>query len=244
VVSSINPNNIWLAESSHGSFVHYLRQNNILAHSDGELYEVFDVEYDYDLHHAFMGYFKQENRLVEYKKLLAQQEYIYPINYVKAHFLENHDQPRIHDLTKDQDKTLNWLAFSFFAKGMAFVYAGQECLATKFVDQFEACPIQWNPQPQVVELITKLKTIKQWPELLEADQYQIDLCDNEVLMLYYRTGEEVVAGIFNVGLQSGYLSCDLPDGSYFNVLNREVVTIHNKQLLLGSDPMILIQNKE
>jgi glycosidase len=243
-VKQINPDHIWFAESIHGSFVRYLREHGIAAHSDGELYEVFDIEYDYDVHLAFLGYLQQHNHLVEYKRLIAQQEYIYPVSYVKAHFIENHDQQRIHHLTGGNlHKTINWLAFSFIAKGIAFVYAGQECLAQTFVNQFDSCPILWDSNPLVTNLIKQLKTIKQMDCILLADRYVVDVSDHEALVLYYYYGEQLLCGIFNVGQVNEVISLELPAGDYFDLLSQQSVTIMHHQYNLGSQPVILI-NKQ
>ena len=40
---------IWLAESVHASFVGYRRANGLSGLSDSELYEAFDLTYDYDI---------------------------------------------------------------------------------------------------------------------------------------------------------------------------------------------------
>ncbi|MEZ4641794.1 MAG: alpha-amylase family glycosyl hydrolase [Chloroflexota bacterium] len=49
-VAAVKPDVIWLAESVHASFVVGRRRNGLVAHSDGEVHEAFDLSaYDYDI---------------------------------------------------------------------------------------------------------------------------------------------------------------------------------------------------
>ena len=47
-VEKVHPGCIWLAESVHRSFVVFNRKQGITAATDNELYEAFDMEYEYD----------------------------------------------------------------------------------------------------------------------------------------------------------------------------------------------------
>ena len=56
-LSILNPNLLWVAESVHRSFIKYLRDLGYEASSDGEIYHVFDICYDYDIFDHFENYF-------------------------------------------------------------------------------------------------------------------------------------------------------------------------------------------
>ena len=82
-------------------FVKALRKEGVNAHSDCELYEAFDILYDYDVNEEFYNYFNGKGRLKDYINMLSLQESIYPNNYIKLRFLENHDQERAMKKIKD-----------------------------------------------------------------------------------------------------------------------------------------------
>ena len=65
-VSKINKNTIWLAESVHHSFLREIRKAGFIAHSDGELYEAFDICYDYDVNEEFIAYLDRRGTLESY----------------------------------------------------------------------------------------------------------------------------------------------------------------------------------
>ena len=48
-VAEINPDFIWLAESVDGGFINYIRSQGFEVHSDCEMYQAFDICYDYDV---------------------------------------------------------------------------------------------------------------------------------------------------------------------------------------------------
>ena len=86
-------------------------------------YQAFDLCYDYDVYPAFRAYLKGELPLSAYAAQLNMQEYIYPDNYVKLRFLENHDQARAKSLIMDERELRNWTAFCYFQKGATLLYA-------------------------------------------------------------------------------------------------------------------------
>ncbi|MBR6350126.1 MAG: alpha-amylase, partial [Lachnospiraceae bacterium] len=116
-VESVHPGCIWLAESVHPQFIIYMRSRGFTVHSDCEMYRAFDICYDYDVFDLLEGYLKGENSLKEYTDVINRQEYIYPGNYIKLRFIENHDRARAASLVSSVPALRNLLAFSFFQKG-------------------------------------------------------------------------------------------------------------------------------
>lgn len=55
-VEKVRPGCIWLSESVEPGFITYLRSQNLVAHTDSEVFEVFDIAYDYDIFGIFRGY--------------------------------------------------------------------------------------------------------------------------------------------------------------------------------------------
>ena len=52
-VEQVRPGCIWLSESVEPGFINYLRSQNLIAHTDSEVFEVFDIAYDYDIFGIF-----------------------------------------------------------------------------------------------------------------------------------------------------------------------------------------------
>ena len=139
--NAINQNLIWLSESIEPEFIKYLRSKGYVGHSDSEMYQVFDILYDYDVFPALRTYLLQDGDLKAYLRLVRTQEYIYPHDYLKIHFLENHDQQRIASIVKNDTILRNLTAWSFFQNGVGFIYGGQETKNVKTPSLFEKQPI-------------------------------------------------------------------------------------------------------
>lgn len=239
-ISEIYDNFIWLAESIHPMFIDMIRNAGFIAHSDCEVYQAFDCEYDYDIYEEYLGYFSGSNSLQEFKKALARQQSTYPKNFIKSRCLENHDQPRIHFLTQENKaKTTQWLAYSFFVKGITFIYGGQECYSPIFPNQFESAKIIWHIDEQYCQNIVKFKTIKNIPEIINHHSYYVDIADDEIIKLTYGYNDKKIIGLFNVGLQVGEYKIDLPDGAYINLCSDQIITVKNGNLTLINEPIII-----
>ena len=74
----INPDVIMFAESVHADFIKYIRDSGFDAHSDCELYQAFDLLYDYDIITKYDDYLNDHSCLNEWLKALAHQEKVYP----------------------------------------------------------------------------------------------------------------------------------------------------------------------
>ena len=125
-VAEINPDCVWLAETVHGSFNIFNRIQGHYAGTDSEMFTAFDMEYDYDIRDVFDRYLREEAPLSLWLEALNLQEAAYPDNYIKMRCLENHDQPRIASLVRDEKALRNLTAMLFFLKGSTLLYAGQE----------------------------------------------------------------------------------------------------------------------
>ena len=101
---------LWLAESVEPEFIMKAREEGVPMLSDGEIFQAFDVSYEYDVYQKFLGALTGENSLEEYARAVNRQEWIYPDNYVKLRFLENHDRARAHFLVPEEKALENWTA--------------------------------------------------------------------------------------------------------------------------------------
>jgi maltogenic amylase len=195
LINDANPDFIWLAESVEGSFILDLRKNGFAAHSDCEMYSAFDICYDYDVHNYFKGYLQGEISLKEYINRVAQQEYIYPDNYVKLRFLENHDQPRAAELIHDEEKLRIWTAYMLFQKGAALIYNGQEAVDDHLPNLFEADKVLWDGlNDDFAELIKRLTALKKETIMAEGN-YSIGVFDDkDVIVVTYERKKDKLIG--------------------------------------------------
>ncbi|MBP5163041.1 MAG: hypothetical protein ILP16_08710 [Spirochaetales bacterium] len=165
-VSVVNPSCFWLGETVHRSFITAARKEGLAIWTDSQMYDVFDAEYQYDIHEKFCACF--ENK-VPYKEALSfyldalnAQEFIYPENYIKLRFLENHDNRRFASFCPDEERRRQWLRFMFFQKGPMMIYAGQEFSCTHTPSLFEKEPFDRTGEdisPLIADLAAEKKTL-------------------------------------------------------------------------------------
>lgn len=232
-----NPESIFLSESVHGGFIRYIRNQGYKAISESEVYQVFDMAYDYDTHPYFEGYLKGEMPFRRYLEELEKQEEIYPDNYVKMRNLENHDFGRFAPMVKnDLDKINNWTALAFFSKGSTMVYAGQERLDNNRPSLFDKDLVNWDGT-DISPLISTLANIVK-DKAFSYGFYNIMITDQEVFVGEFEYLGKTVVGVFNVGLEEGTIKLDKPDGTYINEITNQEITIKDGALQLSKDPII------
>lgn len=141
-VLAVYPNNIWLAESTRLPFIEKHRVKRELVNTDNELYEVFDICYDYDIYGAWRATTANAIPIKSYLEMVRLQSTIYRKDFLKLRFLENHDQQRVsHIFRENRSKGLAWVAFNSFLKGCFLIHAGQETAQTKTSSLFDK---DWN----------------------------------------------------------------------------------------------------
>ena len=143
-VEKVNTDCIWLAETVHRGFGCFARRQGIYSALDYDEFEAFDIEYEYDVREAFDKYLRGEAVLSYYLDMLNFQEAIYPANYNKLRFLENHDQPRICSSVERECDLVNYTAFLYFLKGTTLIYAGQEFENSHLPSLFEREPVSYT----------------------------------------------------------------------------------------------------
>ncbi|ALV61716.1 Glycoside hydrolase 13 family enzyme, alpha-amylase [Thermococcus sp. 2319x1] len=171
-VAKINPNLIWLAETVHPSFVRWLRERGFRVHSDVEMHRVFDITYDYDGREMLERYLRGERSLSSYIDYLYVQDTLYPADYVKLRFLENHDLPRAAEIFRDELRLKNWTAFIFMLKGAVLIYAGQEYAIKNQPSLFEKDPIPWEKgDEEFSSFVKRLIEIKRSTDCNDQREY-------------------------------------------------------------------------
>ncbi len=237
-VEEVRPGCMWLAESLEPGFIKMLRKEGVPALSDGELFQAFDICYDYDIYNDYLGVVTGRVPLAKYLDRLNQQEVIYPENYIKLRFLENHDRARAVQLIPDERLRRNWLAFMFFERGTMLIYNGQEVSAKHTPSLFEKDPIDWSGGLDISEMIGALSKIKKDSCFAEG-AFEATEVRKDVVVAAYRMKDKVIYGIFSLGMDYGSIRIGLPDGEYKNCIDGESLQVFQGILETDGEPVII-----
>ena len=218
----VHPDTIWLAESVHAGFVEYRRRLGLSAVSDSELYSAFDLTYDYDIWPMFQSVVKGETPVKRLLEMYRFQHAIYPGNFIKMHYVENHDQPRIQQTASDSSQALAWTAFEAFNDGAWLIYAGQEAGEDHTPSLFERDLVRWNGYP-LQQYLTDLNKIKKHPCILTGSI--LFLSSEPVIQAAWRSDKCVLFGVFNVRGKVGKVDVGIPDGIYQDLLQGTLVSV-------------------
>ena len=223
-VEEVRPGCIWLSESVEPEFTVYNRARGFGSLSDAEIYQAFDISYDYDVYPDWVKFMTGRLPLARYVEKLNQQEAIYPENYVKMRFLENHDRPRARFCIPDPIARKNWTAFLYFQKGLTMLYNGQETENIHRPSLFEKDPVSWNTGSDISEDLRALAQIRRRP-LLREGAYSLRAEGEGFILGEYKEkepGKGRLLGVFSVKGAPGLVPVDAPDGIYPNLLGGEV----------------------
>lgn len=239
-VKEINEDFIWLAESVHPGFIKYIRDNGFLAQSDCEMYQAFDILYDYDIFDYFTDYLTKKGDLKSYLEAVKRQETTYPANYCKLRFLENHDQKRIASLVSSKEELIMWTAFIFFVKGAVMIYAGQEAINTHQPSLFDIDKVDWSEYKtnNLNELVIKLSSMKKDPIMSTGIFNIVDNNHKDLIIMTYENENKIRYGIFNVGLENIILNIEIEDSEYLNFVNSGKVIVNNHKIVVNNVPLI------
>jgi glycosidase len=240
-VEKINKDTFWLSESVHPQFIEYLRGEGFLAHSDAEMYQAFDMLYDYDVESFLKDYLTKKGDLKTYLRMVEAQGYIYPSTYVKAHFLENHDVTRIHKLVPNVLMLKHLTAWSFFQNGIGFLFAGQETLEKKLPSLFDKDTVSLAIKDHdFYAFIRKLIALKKRGEFAKVRKFNVNehpLQANLIEATLY-SPEGSIHGIFNLSKDRRDVYVQLKDGDYFDLISETYITIQ-KGILTIEQPLML-----
>lgn len=238
-VSQVNPECIWLSESVEPEFITYLRSEGLIAHSDSEVYQVFDICYDYDIYKIFRNYLSGKCPLSAYTERVNLQESIYPANYVKLRYLENHDQDRAASFITTKEALENWTAFVYFQKGMTLIYNGQETADANLPDLFNKDIVNWKTGLDLSLYMKKLYKIKKNP-ILTNSTYSIKAYDEEdIAVAVHETKEGKLTGIFSFKGNTAEVKVDLEDGNYVNLIDGEMIKVEAEKVYCIGKPIII-----
>ncbi|WP_018248643.1 alpha-amylase family glycosyl hydrolase [Orenia marismortui] len=234
---------IWLAESIEPDFLKALRKNGFVGLSDSEVYQAFDVSYDYDTFLYFKKYMEGKISFGQYIDKVKAQEYIYPDNYVKMRFIENHDQARARKWFMVEEDLVNWTAFYYFQQGLTLIHGGQETEEDSTPSLFDHDPIEWDLlNEDYVDLLKTLGRIKEDKIFAEGYYEILDSSKPGVVVASYEQDSKLILGVFNLEHKSGHITLAIPDGKYKSLLDNKIVKVKDSKLKLGVKPIIFKVN--
>lgn len=220
--AKIKRDTMWLTESVHMNFVRERRRAGLFAISDSELYQVFDMAYDYDIWPIWEAAVAGKQPVERYLEMLQLQDSIYPKNFIKMRCVENHDQRRIQDRTGDKSKALAWTAFMAFNKGPFFIYAGQESAETHRPTLFDIDKVNWADY-ELSDVLSKLAVLKH--DSAQVNGLLTFLAAEPVIQAVWENGDESLYGLFNVAGAGDLVEVQLPDGVYPDLLGGEKFSV-------------------
>lgn len=237
-VEAVRPGCLWLAESVEPGFITHCRGRGMPALSDSEIFQAFDIAYDYDIFDDYRDCQLGKITPARYAEAINRQEYLYPDNYVKLRCLENHDNPRAAFLVPDERALRNWTAFLYFQKGMTLLYAGQEVSAAHRPDLFEKDPIGWAGGADLSPLLRRLAQLKKHP-LLTDSRYEVKALPQDVLLACHRAEGRQLVGVFSLRGEASLAAVEVPDGRYQNLVDGKEVEVYAGRLPCKGEPVII-----
>ena len=237
-VAEVNPDCLWLSESVEPEFIRYLRSEGLWASSDSEIFQAFDMAYDYNIFGDFTKALTGEGTLTAYLDKVNGQESIYPANYVKLRCLENHDRARAAAIIPDERALRNWTAYMYFLKGITMIYNGQEVCCEARPSLFDKDTIVWNTGKDLSALLRKLYEIKQDP-LLTDSAFEVKELGNDVIWAEHRKGKARLVGLFASKGQPCVVRANVPDGRYVNLIDGKVVVAEQGLVTMAGEPVII-----
>ncbi len=237
-VERVHPGFIWLAETVHRSFGLQCRRRGVYSMRDSEAFEAFDIEYEYDIREIFDAWLQGRAPLSHYLDLMNFQELVYPANYDKLRFLENHDQPRIASFIPRESDLVNYTAMLYFLKGTMLLYAGQEFENDHLPSLFEKEPIDRATGRDLSALMRRLYEIRR-AALDAEDDFLARADDQHAIAVLERVGNGVrKIGVFSLRSEKAPVEVPVPDGAYENLIDGGTVTVKGRKLSCTGRPII------
>lgn len=237
-VEMVRPGCIWLSESVEPEYITHCRSRGMGALSDSEIFQAFDLAYDYDIHGDFRRCLSGRGSLARYAEKVTQQETIYPDNYVKLRYLENHDQPRARFLIPDEQALRAWTAFLYFQKGATMLFGGQETGCSHLPALFDKDPVDWEGDLDLTAQMQTLYRLKKHP-LLTDSTYRVWAEGKDLLCACHEKNGQALFGAFAVGGKARLVPASVPDGVYENLAGGRPVTVLQGLLSLDQPAVVL-----
>jgi hypothetical protein len=247
-LARIKPGLLWLAESVSPDWVSRRRAMGLPTASDSELFEAFDISYQYDLFSIWQAAVDGQVGVGRVLEMLRWQYGSWRPNDNKLRFVENHDQFRIMHFAPSPPQALAWTAFMACVPGPLMIYAGQESGARKWPSLFEPDPVAWGER-ELSGFVSAVARLKKHPAQQHgafwvlADEPCIQLCWGSPLrdgrLAPVHQGGAGLYGVFNVGGVDAQVPVQLPDGDYPDLLSGTTITVTGGRVDVPASALVL-----
>jgi glycosidase len=235
-VAEVRPGVIWMAESVHSAFIEWRRQHGLSAASDSELFQAFDITYDYDIFPLWQAVVRHAQPAERYVEILRHQSSLYPTDSVKLRFVENHDQARIMRLGPNRSEALAWTAFAAFNRGAFLIYGGEESAAQDTPSLFDYDKVPWGNY-ELSDFLRQCTALKK--DVVETQGTFFFYSAQPILQACWIGEKESLWGAFNVTSANSEIDVPFTDGTYRDELSGLDVVVKNGTTKTPESALIL-----
>ncbi|AMC01852.1 Cyclomaltodextrinase [Aerococcus viridans] len=239
-VEDVHPYFYWVAATMPLSILTKLQQMNMPYWTEGELYPNFDVVDQIPGSFYKNRFYHGDLSLENFVGTLNYQELMLPNTYVSMHSLEFEEFPRFAECVKPGSELENWTAFSFFQKGIASVFMGQEYGSKERFNFQSGEMINWTINQDLTPLINRMSQIKK-REVCKSGYYTIMPAGEATVVLSYHYYNQHLFGVFKLKEdgQPATIELGIPNGEYKNEITKESYRVVNGRVTLGEKPVII-----
>ena len=168
--------------------------------------------------------------------MLNMQEAAYPENYIKLRGFENHDQPRLASHTENEESLRNYLAMTYFLRGITLLYSGMEFAPRHQVSLFEKEDSFGEKNVDLQDYLRILRKMKSALPVVDG-AFWAEEGSEGIAVLSYDCPTKHMRGVFGLYGHRGTVAVDLPDGEYDNLLGG-TVTVEKGCVTFTGAPMV------
>ena len=240
---ALNSRMILLAEAVDGNFLLDARSTGREVLSNDELFEGgFDMCYHYANWHFFDEFLNDRTleNLSIYKATLEMEQSSIRENGLIARAIENHDRTRICGYKGSDNFHKSLLAYSFFTRGAAFVYSGEESRESHTPSLFDKETVTFSNFDKDY-YVFYLKNVELKKRDINTKLIQSSFSQDKEMGIkvinYYSDGYKEL-GLFPMDdKEVKFININLVNGTYDNLLGGSVVVKDNT--ILTGEPIIL-----
>ncbi len=240
---ALNSRMILLAEAVDGNFLLDARSTGREVLSNDELFEGgFDMCYHYANWHFFDEFLNDRTleNLSIYKATLEMEQSSIRENGLIARAIENHDRTRICGYKGSDNFHKSLLAYSFFTRGAAFVYSGEESRESHTPSLFDKETVTFSNFDKDY-YVFYLKNVKLKKRDINTKLIQSSFSQDKEMGIkvinYYSDGYKEL-GLFPMDdKEVKFININLVNGTYDNLLGGSVEVKDN--VILTSEAIIL-----
>lgn len=235
---------VWMAENETAQDVNRLKHLGYEVLNDSELYKAFDVVEGNETFKIAQKVIGKEYPLNFFKEIYGLELAEYAADKLKVRRLENFESDRLGKLIEDEAILKNWLAYSFFAKGLASVCEGQEFGVSEAESIINKSVVELKEHAKdYSEFIAALNRIRKEDFFKNHLSYTLHGDDHNLLCAEYRylDGDtmKAVVGVFNVGGEETWIDAPIKNGFYNNKIDKEIIVVTNGQFHVRTDAFIV-----